>query len=57
MIVCSFNARGIGGRVKRRRINQLIQSEQVDFMAIQETKLEVISDSICYSLWGGRDCD
>jgi hypothetical protein len=56
MIVCSFNARGIGGRVKRRRIKQLIQLEQVDFMAIQETKLESISDSTCFSLWGGMDC-
>ncbi|KAK2454307.1 hypothetical protein QL285_001883 [Trifolium repens] len=47
----------MGGGVKRRRIKQLIHSESVDFMAIQETKLEVIPDTLCYSLWGGQDCD
>ncbi|MCI39093.1 endonuclease/exonuclease/phosphatase family protein, partial [Trifolium medium] len=26
-------------------------------MAIQETKLESISDTLCYSLWGGEDCN
>jgi exonuclease III len=51
MIVYSYNIRGLGGDVKRRRIKQLILSENVDFMAIQETKLEAISDSLCYSLW------
>jgi exonuclease III len=29
--------------------------ERVDFLAIQETKLEVVSDSVCYSLWGNND--
>jgi hypothetical protein len=48
MIVCTFNARGIGGRVKRRRIQQLIQVEKIDFMAIQETKLEVITEAVCF---------
>jgi hypothetical protein len=57
MIVYSYNIRGLGGDVKRRRIKQLILSENVDFMAIQETKLEAISDSLCYSLWGGPNCD
>jgi endonuclease/exonuclease/phosphatase family metal-dependent hydrolase len=57
MIVCSYNIRGLGGGVKRRRIKQLILAESVDFMAIQETKLETISDSLYYSLWGGTDCD
>jgi hypothetical protein len=47
----------MGGSVKKRRIKQVIQIEKVDFMAIQETKLETISDSLCYSLWGGSDCD
>jgi hypothetical protein len=57
MIVCSYNIRGLGGRVKRRRIKQLILTEKVDFMAIQETKLEVISEALCHSLWGGSDCE
>jgi hypothetical protein len=57
MIVCSFNIRGLGGFVKRRRIKHLVQLEKVDFMAIQETKMEVISEALCYSLWGGDDCE
>jgi exonuclease III len=47
MIVLSFNIRGLGGRVKRRRIRELVREHKVDFLAIQETKLEVISDSLC----------
>jgi hypothetical protein len=37
-------------------IKELVLKEKVDFLAIQETKLEAISDSLCYSLWGGDDC-
>jgi exonuclease III len=57
MIVCSFNIRGMRGRVKRRRIKELIHKEKIDFMAIQETRLEAISDALCHNLWGGTDCE
>jgi mannosylglycoprotein endo-beta-mannosidase len=56
MIVCSYNIRGLGSRVKRSLIKELVLKEKVDFLAIQETKLEAISDGICFSLWGGEDC-
>jgi hypothetical protein len=56
MIVLSFNARGLGGRVKRRRIRELVREHNVEFLAIQEIKLETISDNFCYSLWGSNDC-
>lgn len=29
----------------------------MDFSAFQETKLEVITPALCYSLWDGEDCD
>jgi hypothetical protein len=29
----------------------------VDFLAIQETKMEEITKGLCYSLWGSRNCD
>lgn len=29
----------------------------MDFFALQETKLEAITPAMCYSLWGGKDCD
>jgi hypothetical protein len=57
MIVTSFNICGLGGRVKRRKIRELVTNNKVDFLAIQETKMEVISESFCHSLWGSDDCD
>ncbi|KAK2444918.1 hypothetical protein QL285_015908 [Trifolium repens] len=57
MIVCSFNTRGLGSRVKRRKIREVVKEKNVDFLAIQETKLEVIPEAIVYGLWGGSDCD
>jgi hypothetical protein len=57
MIVSSYNIRGLGGMLKRRRIRELIRNNRIDFLAIQETKLEVISESLCFSLWGSHDCE
>jgi hypothetical protein len=57
MILCSFNIRGLGSRVKRRKIRDLVREEKIDFLAIQETKMEVIPESLVVGLWGGDDCD
>jgi len=57
MIIATFNIRGLGGAIKRRKIKDLVRNNKVDFLAIQETKKEVISQSLCNSLWGGEDCD
>lgn len=57
MIVLSFNVRGLGGSLKRKKIKELVRSHRVDFLAVQETKMEVISESLCISLWGYQDCD
>lgn len=57
MIVLSFNVRGLGGSLKRKKIKELVRSHRVDFLVVQETKMEVISESLCVSLWGYRDCD
>jgi exonuclease III len=57
MIITSYNVRGLGGLVKRRKIRELIKKQNIQFLAIQETKLEAISDKLCYSLWGSNDCD
>ncbi|KAK2423798.1 hypothetical protein QL285_034226 [Trifolium repens] len=43
--------------LKRRKIRELIRLHKIDFLALQETKLEVISESLCFSLWGSQDCD
>jgi hypothetical protein len=56
MIACSFNVRGLGSKVKRRKIRELVRKEKIDFLAIQETKMEVIPDAMVFSLWGHSDC-
>jgi mannosylglycoprotein endo-beta-mannosidase len=56
MIVCSFNVRGLGSRVKRRKICDLIRRENIDFMAIQETKMEAFSEFFVANLWGNSAC-
>jgi hypothetical protein len=43
--------------VKKNMVQDLVYSQKVDFLAIQETKLEVISDSLCYNIWGSDDCN
>ncbi|MCH98940.1 endonuclease/exonuclease/phosphatase family protein [Trifolium medium] len=57
MIVSSFNIRGIGGALKRRRIRDMVRVQKIDFLALQETKLEIIPDSVCYKIWGSQDCE
>jgi exonuclease III len=57
MIIETFNIRGLGSRVKRRKVREFISSEKFDFLAIQETKMEACSDSFCHGLWGNDGCD
>lgn len=57
MIITTFNIRGLGGAIKRNKVKELVRHNKVEFMAIQETKMEVISQDFCYNLWGGEDCD
>jgi hypothetical protein len=56
MIVATFNIRELGSRVKRAKIRELVLVEKLDFIVIQETKMEVISDSFCHGLWGNDRC-
>ncbi|KAK2357971.1 hypothetical protein QL285_095195 [Trifolium repens] len=56
MIIASINIRGLGGAVKRKYMKELVRKEKLEFLAIQETKLENVTDSLCHSLWGGEDC-
>jgi exonuclease III len=57
MIVTTFNVRGLGGRIKKNKLRDLVRHNNVDFLAVQETKLEVVTSSICHSIWGDDDCD
>nr|KYP40532.1 hypothetical protein KK1_038131 [Cajanus cajan] len=55
MRVGTFNCRGLGGDVKRRHISELIRSEELDFIAIQESKLEMCNREFCAHLWGSTE--
>jgi hypothetical protein len=37
-------------------LKELVRKEKIDFLAIQETKLESVSDALCYSIWDSEDC-
>jgi hypothetical protein len=56
MIISSFNIRGLGGAVKWNAIKELVRQEKIEFLAVQETKMVTFSDSFCYNIWGGEDC-
>ncbi|GAU32684.1 hypothetical protein TSUD_145580 [Trifolium subterraneum] len=43
--------------LKRRKLREVVHMESLDFLAIQETKMEVISDSLVRCIWGSSDCD
>lgn len=53
MKICSFNVRGLGGVVKKNKIRSLVSKEKLDFIALQETKLEDVSGVLCKNLWVG----
>lgn len=51
-----MNIRGLGAVIKKKKISSLIAEEKLDFIAIQETKMEVMDDNLCKQLWGGTGC-
>jgi exonuclease III len=55
MITSSFNIRGLGGRVKRQKVWELVRREKVELLALQETKVANVDSSFCRSLWGGEN--
>lgn len=57
MIVGTFNVRGLGGRIKKRRVREVISSNHLDFVALQETKLEVVFEALVFYLWGNTFCE
>ncbi|KAF1870610.1 hypothetical protein Lal_00025934 [Lupinus albus] len=47
----------MGRAVKKRSMRKLIRKDNLDFICIQETKLDHIELSLCASLWVGSDID
>ncbi|XP_058762006.1 uncharacterized protein LOC131635401 [Vicia villosa] len=51
MIIGSFNIRGGGNLIKRKRIAQIVKNGKEDIFLIQESKLETVDVGIVNSLW------
>ncbi|KAF1894928.1 hypothetical protein Lal_00022422 [Lupinus albus] len=56
-VVATLNVRGLGGAVKKKAVRSLVHKENLDFICIQETKLEHIDCNLCSNLWDGSDFD
>lgn len=57
MRIASINIRGFGGRIKRSSIRELVNTERVEFLCIQETKLDKFDERLASVLWGNKDCN
>src|ERR1044072_299493 len=57
MKIASFNVRGLGNKVKWRKIRDIIAKEGVDMMCIQETKMKLIDRKICNAVWGDSNVE
>jgi len=44
-------------RLKKNKEMELVWNNKVVFLANQETKLEIITPTLCYNLWGSEDCE
>lgn len=56
MKIVSFNIRVWGRVKKKKKIRNLILMEKLEFITIQETKMELIDKNLCEQLWGNVDC-
>lgn len=53
----SYNIIGLGKRVKRKEIKDLIVKDKIDMCYIQVTRLEVLKKNICTSIWFDNNFD
>ncbi|KAL7252048.1 hypothetical protein ACSBR1_013825 [Camellia fascicularis] len=51
MYLLSWNIRGLGREIKRRKIRKVLKDEKVDMVFFQETKRDVISFDMVRSVW------
>jgi len=52
MRMVSCNVCGLGGLEKRKEVKELVREKAPFVLCIQETKMGVIDDFLCSSLWG-----
>lgn len=55
MNILSYNIRGCGSFLKRKRLVNLIRKEDFDMCLIQETEAKVIDDNLVVALQGNKD--
>ncbi|KAF1881840.1 hypothetical protein Lal_00042553 [Lupinus albus] len=55
--MATVNVRGLGGGTKKCVVRTMVRNENLDFLCIQETKLELVDYQLCFSLWVGSDFD
>lgn len=56
MKILSFNIRGVGSRVKRKELQELVRKNKVDLVCIQESKLDMVDENVCRTIWGNPQC-
>ncbi|GKV09171.1 hypothetical protein SLEP1_g20713 [Rubroshorea leprosula] len=56
-IVNPGSVRGLGGVGKKAQIRELVIKEKIQFLAVQETKMDIVDRKICRNLWGSEDMD
>lgn len=57
MRIISFNVRGLGGRLKKWVVKELIVKEKAEFVCLQESKLEYVDERVASMIWGNKKCD
>jgi hypothetical protein len=57
MKIVSWNITGLGGFEKRREVNQLVREKQPFILCIQETKMVLLDDHVCKTMWGDVNMD
>ena len=57
MKLMTYNVRGLGGRVKRKALKQIVMKEKVEILCVQESKLEVVDQKICKEVWGDSEVE
>jgi exonuclease III len=48
----AWNVCGLGGRDKRRVLRNVIRKNNIDFICVLETKLEIVDEKIVNAVWG-----
>lgn len=57
MKLMSYNIRGLGKKIKRSELKNLIKDHRIDVCCIQETKIEKIESWMCRAIWGNNNFD